>query len=90
MNIWALSPYHPIPNSQMKEQESRAQGTGLPWPDPIISQSKPHPGSVTNSPLKTIRKLIAHSPLLTESFHPFDNLCIFSGQALGLQKQQQQ
>lgn len=69
----------PFPSLKQKRAGVGLPGRGVPWPDPIIAQSKPHPGSVTNSPLKTIRTRIPHSPLLIKRFHLFNNHCIVSG-----------
>lgn len=81
-----------IPFSSLKQKRERVglRGTGVPWPDPIITQSRPHPGSVTKSPLKAMGKLMAHSSLLLKRFQPFNNLCILFGPGTGIQKQQQQ
>lgn len=69
----------PFPSLKQKREGGRLRGMGVSWPDPIITQSKPHPGSVTNSLLKTIRKRIPHAPLLKKHFHLFNNPCIISG-----------
>lgn len=71
--------HRPFPSLTQKRAGVELPGRGVPWPDPIIAQSKPHPGSVTNSPLKTIRTRIPHSPSLIKHFHLFNNHCIVSG-----------
>lgn len=88
MNTWAHSPAHPLPGSQTEERIGLRE-QGCPGGPRDHAKQTP-PGPVTLFPLKTIRKLIPHSLLLTELSSFQQSLYLLPARHGGTEQQQHQ